>query len=132
MVDKREIEPRDNDEMSKTLNEVTDISDMNLDLNKEQKMRTVALMLGIRYYTDTIIKDPAYLQVMIAREKEMQFSNDPGKELWHLRPANVHSVIHCASEFEQFLLGNRSLIAEVQVGDEVIGPADGSRAKGEI
>src|SRR3990167_1422772 len=118
--------------MGETLGEIGDVSNMKLDLDREQKLRTVALMMGIRYYTDTIIKDPEYLKTMIAHEENMKFSNDPEKEIWHLRPANVNSVIHCAAEFEQFLMGNRSRFTRIQIGEEVIDPADTARAQGEV
>ena len=63
--------------MSETLGEVTDIGDMRLDLTKDEKLRTVSLMLGIRYYVETIIKEAAMAQFVVAREKELKFGNDP-------------------------------------------------------
>lgn len=95
-------------DMVDTLDLVPEVADMKIDLNKEEKLRSMSLMLGIRYYTDTIIKDAAYLQLMMQREKEAKFSNDPEDAvLWHLKPASVNGVIRCAQEFEQYLLGNR-------------------------
>lgn len=118
--------------MSKETNIVTDaidelpadVRDMNLNLDPVQKVRTVALMLGIKYYTDTIIKDATYLQLMMSREKEMKFSNEPDAALWHLRPASVNGVIACAQEFENFLLGNRSAVQSIKIGDETIHAAN--------
>ena len=121
--------------MMETMEIVPDVADMKLDLTKEEKLRATSLMLGIRYYTDTIIKDAAYLQLMMQREKEAKFSNDPDEQvLWHLRPASVNGVIRCAQEFEQYLLGNRPGV-RLMIGDQVVdppNPADSERAKGEI
>lgn len=130
----RMIEPREPDKMGETIGEITDVADMRLDLDPAQKLRTVALMMGIRYYTDTIIKDAAYLELMLRREKEMKFSNEPDavKDLWHLRPANVGAVIYCAQEFEAFLLGHRSRIGGIKVGDEEIGPGQGAQTEVEV
>jgi hypothetical protein len=99
-------------------NDLADVRDMQLDLTKEEKLRSAALIMAIRYHVETIIKDADYLQAMIAREKEMQFSNDPDKELWHLRPSTVTSVVHIAAEFERFLKGEPSSIASVSTGEE--------------
>ena len=110
-----------------------DVREVKLDLEPDQKMRMVALMLGIKYYTDTIIKDAAYLQLMMQREKEAKFSNDPTDAvMWHLKPASVNGVIGCAQEFEQFLLGNRPGVV-LKIGDETITPpphpSDSERAQ---
>lgn len=97
------------------------IADMHLDLTKDEKLRSAALLMGIKYYTDTIIKDARYLEVMIAREKEMSFSNAENKADWQLRPANVEGVIRCASWFEAFLLGKMPQF-EITWGGEKVEP----------
>lgn len=86
---------------------------MHLALDKSESIRYMALMLGIRYHVETIIKDPRYLELMMQREKEMKFSNDPDKDDWHLRPSTCASVIFCASMFEAYLSGKPSPIKEV-------------------
>jgi hypothetical protein len=64
-----------------------------LDLTHEEKLRTTALMMAIRYHVDTIIKDANMYQTMVAQGK-------------HLTPSTVGLVIHIAREFEGFLRGN--------------------------
>lgn len=110
--------------------DLPDVSGMNLEMTKDQKLRAAALILGIRYHVDTIIKDAEYLKVMIEKEREAKFSNDPDAQMWHLRPTTVNRVIHIANEFEQFLLGNRSQIAAIT--DETIRSDDGERAQGSV
>jgi hypothetical protein len=110
-----------NVDMSDTLGVLPEVGDMKLDLTKEEKLRTAALMLGIRYHVDTIIKDPRYLELMIQREKEAKYSpGDGSPDDWHLRPSTVIAVIHCAQEFEQYLLGNRPGMMVVSGGEEVV------------
>lgn len=114
------------DEMLDQIAESVDVREMKLDLEPAQKLRTIALMMGIRYYTDTIIKDPQYLQLMMQKEKEAAYSNNPQeRELWHLRPANVLGVLNCAEAFEAFLLGKPSNIASIKYGEEEVLPRDG-------
>ena len=79
----------------------------------------------------TIIKDPRYLELMIQKEKEAKFSNDPEQEHWHLRPSTARGVVGIALEFEAYLRGYHSLIASVKLGGEEIGPGAG-RAQGEV
>ena len=100
-----------------------DIADMSLDLTKDEKLRSASLILAIRYHVDTIIKDPRYLEIMIAREKEAKFSNDPEAEQWHLRPTTVEAVVHIAMAFEHFLKGGGKI-------SEIIQPV--GRAQGDI
>jgi len=104
--------------MADDFDQILDVRDMKLDLTKDEKLRTAALMMAIRYHTETIIKDAAYLQLMMQREKEAKFSNDPDIEMIHLRPSTVTAVVHIAREFELFLTGQPSQIASIQVGGE--------------
>ena len=98
----------------------TGIGEMPIDLTKEQGLRSVALMLAIRYHTETIIKDADYLQKMIDREEKMKFSNAPDAESWHLKPSTVSAVMHIAREFEAFLLGKPSVITDVKLDGQNI------------
>src|SRR5688572_28157537 len=84
------------------------MGNVKLTLDKTESLRAIALMMGLRYATDTIIKDPEYLKVMIQREKDAKFSNEPNPEPFMLRPTTVARVVHAAAEFEAFLLGERS------------------------
>lgn len=104
--------------MAEDFDQVLDVRDMKLDLTKDEKLRTAALMMAIRYHTETIIKDAAYLQLMMQREKEAKFSNDPDMEMIHLRPSTVTAVVHIAREFENFLLGKPSSVASIEVNGE--------------
>ncbi len=115
-------------EMVDTVGTLPDLADMPLDLTPEQKLRAGALLMAIRYHIDTIIKDPEYLKVMIEREEKMKFSNDPDKDLWHLKPTTVKKVIHIANEFEAFLKGERSAIQSVSIDGQEI-EADNGRAQ---
>jgi hypothetical protein len=108
----------------------TDISEMKLDLTQDEKIRTVSLMMGIRYHVDTIIKDPRYLEVMIQREKEAKFSNEPDQEHWHLRPSTARGVVGIALEFEAYLRGYHSHFASIEFDGEKIEPV--GRAQGEF
>jgi hypothetical protein len=109
----------------------TDVRDMELSLSQDEKIRTISLMMGIRYHVDTIIKDPRYLELMISKEKEAKFSNDPEQEHWHLRPSTARGVVGIALEFEAYLRGYHSAIASVKFGGEEIAPGAG-RAQGDM
>lgn len=109
----------------------TDVRDMELNLSQDEKIRTLSLMMGIRYHVDTIIKDPRYLELMINKEKEAKFSNDPAQEHWHLRPSTARGVVGIAIEFENYLRGHHSAIASIRFGDEEIEPGAG-RAQGDV
>ena len=108
----------------------TDVRDMELNLSPDEKIRTLSLMMGIRYHVDTIIKDPRYLELMISKEKEAKFSNDPGQEHWHLRPSTARGVVGIALEFEAYLRGHHSVFAAVSFGGEEIEPV--GRAQGDV
>lgn len=107
-----------------------DISEMEMNLSQDEKLRTVALMMGIRYHVDTIIKDPRYLEIMIQREKEAKFSNEADQEHWHLRPTTARAVVGCALEFEAYLRGYRSHILSVEFDGEKVEPME--RAQGSV
>lgn len=107
------------------LAEVPGVTDMQLDLNPQQKIRAAALIMAIRYYTDTIIKDGDYLRAMMEKEREMKFSNDPNAADWSLRPANSMAVVRIAGEFAAYLLGEPSSIESVTLID----PDNGARTE---
>jgi hypothetical protein len=118
--DKTVVAPEGDHAMAEAIGDVTDIRDLKLDLDKAEKIRTVALMMGIRYYTETIIKDAGYLDRMIRYEDDCKRRNDPDTPPIHLRPATVAGVISAAHEFEQFLLGKSSIVQSITVGGEKI------------
>lgn len=104
------------------------IGDMQLALDKDESKRAMALLLAIRYHTETIIKDPEYLKTMIQYEEKMKFSNDPDKEMWHLKPTTVAAVIHIGNEFYSFITGGKGFVD----GKEIAGiEINDSRLQGE-
>lgn len=76
-----------------------------LDMSKGEKMRTTALMLAIKYYTDTICKDADMYNAIVMRNGTM-------------RPATSLGVINAALQFENFLLGKAT---NVEFEDEDAG-----------
>ena len=66
------------------------VMDVAFDLTKGEKLRTTALMLAIRFYTDTIVKDAQMYQTMMAGGKNM-------------RPASSEGVIEVAANFELYI-----------------------------
>ena len=131
-MSERHINAREEDDMAMQIADAPlDIREITLDLTKPEKVRTVALMMGIRYHVDTIIKDPKYLELMMQKEKEAKFSNDPDRELWHLRPSTALGVVTIATMFEAYLLGQPSPIASIRYGDDELPPGVG-RAQREV
>jgi hypothetical protein len=63
-----------------------------LDLNKDEKLRTTALMLAIKQYTDFICKDADMFNAIMMRNGSM-------------KPATVSGVIRMAIEMEKFIRG---------------------------
>jgi hypothetical protein len=125
--DDKQVSLPERDEMKDIIGDVADIRDLKLDLDKDEKLRTVALMLGIRFYGDTIIKDAAYLDRMIRYEEDRERRNDPDIPPFHLRPASVAGVVTAAHEFEQFLRGSSSIVKAITVGGVKLEP---ERAQG--
>lgn len=68
-----------------------------LDLSKEEKRRTTALMMAIQAYRELIIKDAAYLReaVDIARR-------DEGPKI---QPATIDAMVEAAIKFNNFISG---------------------------
>ena len=76
----------------KALGDVPGVGDMELDLTKDERLRAAALIMAIRYHVETIVKDAAMYQAMMASDK-------------HLEPTTVDRVVLIAEQFERFLLG---------------------------
>ena len=70
----------------------------NLDLTKEEKRRTTALLMAISAYKELIIKDGAYLA-----EAARLANRDEGPKL---RPATIDAMIVAAFKFDNFIAGN--------------------------
>lgn len=71
---------------------------MTLDLNKDEKRRTTALMLAIQGYSELIIKDAAYL-------REMHDEARRNTEAPKLRAATIDAMVEAAWKFDLFIAG---------------------------
>jgi hypothetical protein len=78
-----------------------DPTTQHLDLNKEEKLRTTALMMAIQAYRELIIKEASYLREVsdLARRGE-----GPA-----LQPATIDAMIEAACKFELFIMGQIKL-----------------------
>lgn len=72
---------------------VPEVADMELDLTKDEKLRTTALIMAIRYHVETIVKDGVLYQAM---------RMDPET---HLKPTTSMAVVDIARQFARFLSG---------------------------
>lgn len=111
----------ENNAFKDDISSIPGIGDMEVTLTPDESKRSMALMLAIRYHTETIIKDSEYLKTMIAYEEKMKFSNDPEKELWHLKPTTVSAVIHIGNEFYNFITGKPAIIDGKQLKEVELG-----------
>lgn len=74
-----------------------DPSAQHLDLSKEEKRRTTALMLAINAYQNLIIKDADYLREMYAESRR---ENGPT-----IKPATMDAMVDAAIKFDAFISG---------------------------
>lgn len=74
-----------------------DPSTQHLDLSKEEKRRTTALMMAIQAYQNLIIKDAAYL-----REAADLARRGDGPAI---HPATIDAMIEAAMKFDIFIAG---------------------------
>ena len=72
-----------------------------LDLSKEEKRRTTALMLAIQGYKELIIKDADYLREMHNKDREGQSRGEPPL----IKPATVDAMVVAACKFDAFIAG---------------------------
>jgi len=74
-----------------------DPTSQHLDLTKEEKRRTTALMMAIQAYKELIIKEAAYLKEMadLARRDEAP----------KLQPATIDAMVVAAIKFDNFIAG---------------------------
>lgn len=77
-----------------------------LDLTKEEKRRTTALMMAIQAYRELIIKDADYL-----REAANLARNNDGPKL---RPATIDGMLDAALKFDAFIAGNTDDLEMIQ------------------
>lgn len=83
----------------------TDMTDIPVDINlhhitPEQQVRSVALMLAVKYHTEMTVKDVGMYQQMKMENKTFV-------------PSHPTHVIEAAVHFEQFLLGRYSGLAVI-------------------
>lgn len=64
--------------------------DMRLALSPDQSVRSTALILALKYYSDTVVKDGVMYQTMIQAGK-------------NLAPMHHHAVLAIAEDFTAFL-----------------------------
>lgn len=92
--------------MADAMGGVPGVSDMKLDLTKEEKTRTLALMLALKYHSDTICRDADMM-----RELRSQGVT--------LTPSQAHKVVAQACVFEMFLRGDMDGAAEQALEEEL-------------
>ena len=74
-----------------------DPTTQHLDLSKDEKRRTTALMMAIQAYENLIIKDAEYLKEM---HSEARRENGPT-----IRPATMDAMVDAAIQFDAFISG---------------------------
>ena len=74
-----------------------DPTTQHLDLSKDEKRRTTALMLAIQGYKELIIKDADYL-----REAHAQARSSDGPKI---QPATINAMVDAAIRFDFFIAG---------------------------
>lgn len=74
-----------------------DPTTQHLDLSKEEKRRTTALMMAIQAYRELIIKEADYL---IAASDLARRNEGPA-----IKPATIEAMIHAAIGFDAFISG---------------------------
>lgn len=75
-----------------------DPSTQHMDLSKEEKRRTTALLMAIQAYDNLIIKD-AEMYIAVSREK----GRDEDGPI--IRPATIDAMVVAALQFDDFISG---------------------------
>ena len=76
-----------------------DPSTQHVDLSKEEKRRTTALLMAIQAYNNLIIKDADYY-IAVMREQGRTGENGP-----IIRPATMDAMVEAALQFDAFISG---------------------------
>lgn len=94
-----------------------DPTTQHVDLTKEEKRRTTALLLAIQGYKELIIKDADYLREMHA---EARRENGPT-----IRPATMDAMLEAAIRFDMFIAGKFEGVfdGEIRGGAQTEAPA---------
>lgn len=103
---------------------VQGVTDMQLDLDKDQKLRAAALMMAIKYHLDTICRDPMMYQQMKMDGRVFQ-------------PTMAKNVVAEALLFETYLRGDYAQIVQIGLdemaeafGEQVGGPEESTAPDG--
>ncbi len=80
-----------------------------VDLTKEEKRRTTALLMAIQAYDNLIIKD-AEMYIAISREK----GRDPDGPV--IQPATMDAMVLAAMQFDDFISGKQEVRKEGEDG----------------
>ncbi len=76
-----------------------DPTTQHVDLSKEEKRRTTALLMAIQAYNNLIIKD-AEMYIAVSREKGRDEDGGP-----IIRPATMDAMVEAAIQFDDFISG---------------------------
>ncbi len=93
-----------------------DPTKVHLDLTKEEKRRTTALLLAIQAYQNLIIKD-AEMYEAVSRNQ----GRDEGPKI---RPATMDAMVHAALDFDDFISGE----LQSRIKNEAAGIAKATKA----
>lgn len=93
-----------------------DPSVQHLDLTKEEKRRTTALMMAIQAYANLIIKDADML-----REVSSQSRNNDGLKI---QPATMHAMVQAAIQFDKFISGAMTEDTGLRGGATIEAPSE--------
>lgn len=88
-------------------------STQHVDLSKEEKRRTTALLMAIQAYDNLIIKD-AEMYIAISRD---QGRNDGGDGPI-IRPATMNAMVEAAVQFDDFISGKLCQQAEAGAAEQ--------------
>ena len=87
--------------MEEMIASVPSVANMQLDLTKDEKLRTTALMLAVRYHQDTVVKEGELYQQMKMDQKQ-------------LRTTSAKIVVEYAWEFEKYLRGESETVQRLE------------------
>lgn len=85
-----------------------DPTSQHIDLSKEEKRRTTALMMAIQAYRDLIIKDAAYLKEVADLARR-----DEGPKI---QPATIDAMVEAAFKFDMFISGGTVVAQDGPIG----------------
>lgn len=99
---KKELEPHIGESQHAVLEEAGvafDPTTQHVDLSKEEKRRTTALLMAIQAYNNLIIKDADYY-IAVMREQGRNSEDGP-----IIRPATMDAMVVAAMQFDDFISG---------------------------